>query len=714
MAMPMIRLALLAACLTVGDLRAQAPPSPPVGASSPEALATLVMRTFASGTPEAFAAIFPDSIGRVFMRSRAPKQADIARVVRRGSDRAVLLLAGTTTTGGGASQTNNARHFSGFYEAAESGGTWRVTRRIPFDTANHIRAQALSVSVIPGDRIDVVDTLTLSIGAPHGFGFRINNDVTFADVRLDGRPVEYAFGGGVVWIDAPPAVESRLVLTYSLAAARRGGDAGSAGAPAFGAFHNTDMWHPAFDYMSAHHLARFTAVVRIPAEYRLTTTIPQTDTVRNGVRTVYGATAHNEFLLALIFDRDWQPRTTDFGSFRFETFTTPAFRHSHDTLAARVKHVYDLLSPRFGEPKYPTRYLAAVEDRAIGARGGFSVAMNSAAISGGGGGGLGSERGQIFAHETGHAWTMNATGLAANFLREGWARFVESLVLRDLYGPAAELDYWETQRNAYMVGNDRGGWTGGFEGRQSILGDFDNGRIHYTKGSWILRAGNWVMGDSLFDRAMRSYIDGMGRRPGGHEALIAAWSNAAGHSMASFVMPWLTSRYIPDVEARVEGDRLIVTQEQRGENFDLPKLEIELTTASGTILRTIHLRQRADTLVIGDVGPVSEIRVDPHHRFLMHRKWGEIVRFELPAASLPDAQAVQLSANFLRQGVSLPATRHGDRWVVEVPLSAGRYIHVWSAVGETGERATGATDPALSGTRTVRALHRIQDAYPGR
>jgi hypothetical protein len=265
-----------------------------------------------------------------------------------------------------------------------------------------------------------------------------------------------------------------------------------------------------------------------------------------------------------------------------------------------------------------------------------------------------------------------------------------------------------------MVGNDRSRWAGGFEGRQSILGDFDNGRIHYTKGSWILHAGNWVMGDSVFDLGMRYYIDGMGKGPGGHEALIAAWSKAAGRSMASFVMPWLTSMYIPDIEARVSGDRLIVTQEQRGENFDLPRLEIELTTASGTNLHTIHLRQRADTIVIGHVGSVSAVRVDPGHRFLLHRKWGEVVRFEVPAATMPGAQSVELAASFLRQGVTLPAARQGEVWVVDVPLSAGFYAYAWSAVNESGARSGDAPDPALSGTRVVRALQRIQEPYPGR
>jgi hypothetical protein len=345
--------------------------------------------------------------------------------------------------------------------------------------------------------------------------------------------------------------------------------------------------------------------------------------------------------------------------------------------------------------------------------------MNNAAISAGGGGAsLGSENGQIFAHETGHAWTMNSSGRASNFLHEAWAKFVESLVLRDVYGPEAEANYWELQRTSYMVGNDRGGWNGGFEGRQSILGDFDNGRIHYMKGSWILRAANWVMGDSAFDRGMRNYIDGMGHTAGGYEELVDGWSKAAGHSMAPFVMPWLTSKHIPDIEARVAGGRLIVTQVQPGETFDLPKLEIELVTPSGPIVRTIHLRTRADTATIGNVGPVTAVRVDPNHRFLIHRHWGDVARFELPVSALPDAKAVQLAATFLRQGVTLPATRAGDVWVVEVPLSEGRYVYVWSAsdpaAGRGAAAPSGTADPRLTGTRVVRPVKRIENAFPGR
>src|SRR4029078_4160387 len=314
------------------------------------------------------------------------------------------------------------------------------------------------------------------------------------------------------------------------------------------------------------------------------------------------------------------PHSTFSGACRSESFTAPSFKYSHDSLAKLTKLVYDVLTPRFGEPQFPSRYLGAVQARALG-QGGFNVRMNNTAVSGSGDGVVESRLSQGFEHETGHAWTMNGTGLASNFLYEAWATYVEALLLPRLYTPDDERTFWEQQRNAYMVGADRAGFAGGFEGNQSILANYDNGRIHYRKGVWILYSGNYVMGDSALDRGMRLYIAGMGKGPAGYEELIAAWSKAAGHNMRSFVMPWLTSKYIPDVEATADGNHLIVTQRQPGELFDLQKLEVELTTPSGNVRRTLHLQHRTDTVALRDVGTVSEIHVDPDHRFLLQRHW---------------------------------------------------------------------------------------------
>jgi len=217
---------------------------------------------------------------------------------------------------------------------------------------------------------------------------------------------------------------------------------------------------------------------------------------------------------------------------------------------------------------------------------------------------------------------------------------------------------------------------------------------------------------------MRLFIDGMGKGPSGYEELIAAWSKAAGRSMTSFVMPWLTSKYIPNVDARVEGRLLIVSQNQPDELFDLPKLEVELTTSSGIVRRTIHLAHHADTLSLrGVAGPVSEVRVDPDHNFLMQRHWGEpVVRFELPVSTpaAAGATAVSLNGNFLRAPIS--AERKADAWVVELPMTEGRYTWLWQVTGGADAHVAGvsAPDSTLTGIRIVKPRQRIMNAYPGR
>ncbi len=714
-------LGMVAAVIGVGA----ASPAPRVharAAPSPEALATQVMQVFSAGTADEFAAIYPDSAGRVFMReARGSRRTELAQVIWKEPHRAVLLLGGVVLPSGrasrsvtdGADETNGARHFSGFYEARDTADGWRIVHQIPLDSGNYVRSQRLHVIVTPSTGIQVLDTLDITVRAPYGFGVRLNSAVQLQDVSIDDAPAKYAFGGGVLWVNASVAEQSRLVLSYTLAASRStraGADNPAAPPPAYGAFHNTDVWHPFFDYLSANDLAQISATVQIPSEYYLTTTVPQTDTVRHGVRTVYARSVHPAFLLALIFDRDWRPRTTEYAGFRFESFTGPGFQYSHDSLATVTKRVYDVLTPRFGEPQSPSRYMAVVQDRTLGS-GGFVVRINNAAVSGADGGQLGSPASQTFAHETGHAWTLNGTGRGSNFLHEAWATYVEALMLYAQYGANDEHTFWERQRDLYAVGNDRRGFTGGFEGNQSILGDYDNGTIHYRKGSWILYSGNYVMGDTAFDRGMHSYIDGLGKGPGGYEELIAAWSAAAGHSMSSFVMPWLTSRYIPDVEARLDDDgrRLIVTQVQPGELFDLPKLEIALTTAAGTSRQILHLSQRADTVNVEGLGVVTEVHVDPDYHFLLTRHWGEsAVRFSLPVARTGNATRVTLGGDFLRSPI--PATKSGDAWVVVLPMTEGRYTWVW----QIGDAPPLMPDSTLTGLRTVRALERVTKAYPGR
>jgi hypothetical protein len=291
-------------------------------------------------------------------------------------------------------------------------------------------------------------------------------------------------------------------------------------------------------------------------------------------------------------------------------------------------------------------------------------------------------------------------------------------MLRDVYGANTERQFWERQRTGYMNGLDRGGVSGRADVRQSILANPDSRGNQYYTGSWIFRSLDFALGDSTFDRGMRAFIQHAGKGPNDYREFIAAMSGAANHDMTGFIMPWLSAGYIPDVDARVEGHTVIVTQDQPGMLFDLP-LDVALTTASGSIvLRRIHLVGRADTVDVGARDSVTGVRVDPEHHFLMRRHYGEIVRFEFPVSAAPTAKSVEISGNFLTKPMA--ATRTGDVWLVEMPLSEGRYIWQWRIDGASPPEdsllttVTGPVGPpdARSGLRLVRALQRVPPALP--
>jgi hypothetical protein len=680
-----------------------------VGAPTPDSLVHLVLARFATATAAAFDSIDPDPIGRAVVdRAAAAKivrEPGLGRVLATGGNRAVLLITGTVHTGKGhglatgGDETNTMRRFSGLYEARRSGGAWYLARAIPLDTLNLIETQALHVTIVPRKESRILDTLGLAIGSPYGLAVRLNTAARISQLALNGTASPYDFAGGVLWVHASRATHTRLVLSYTIPA--ESDDTSQA----YGALHNTDAWHPFFNYDSGNDLAFISVTATIPAAYYLSTTVKQTERVVNGMRIVHGERGHPEFLAALIYDRDWHPATTMAGDVTVEAFVTPSFKFSLDTMAAIIGREYTYLRSRFGEPPHPTNYQAIIEDRALHGAG-FAVRINDAVISGDHAAFLDEPHlgpSYAYAHEISHLWTMDATGLAANFLREGWATYAETLMLGQTYGPELAREFRERNETAYFAGKR-------YEGKMSILANPDNGRIHYTKGSWILYSLNAVLGDSAFDRGMREYIARCGLGPDGYEELIAAMSRAAGHDMTSFIMPWLTGAYVPDVDATVDHGRLIVTQSQPGVLFDLP-LDVELTTASSAERRSVHLTARADTLDVSELGPVSRVRVDPDHHFLLRPHWGETVTFSLYA---PEAKSVELTMS----QAPIAATRAGDRWTVTRALPEGRYVYLWRVDGATPSddvALAAATSPtpdstARAGVRTVRPLERLESA----
>ncbi|HET9984127.1 MAG TPA: hypothetical protein VFQ38_11090 [Longimicrobiales bacterium] len=674
-----------------------APSTPPLGAPTPDSLLSLLRARFESGSADAFDSVYVDAAGRRFVRAAAeakePRRWGAGRVVWRDGDRAVLLVAGTAGDGTGADRTNGARHFSGLYEAARSGGLWRLGAAVAMDSAARILAQGVVVRIVPGERLDVLDTLDVQLRGPLGFAALLSDGARLSAVRVDGRPAEHAFGGGALWVAARPGAH-RLVLAYAVPIGR---DSAAGSPPAFGSVDNDQAWLPFFGYNAMNDVADIRLTTRVPAAYRLTTTLPQTETVAGGVRVVTARSEEPTFVVGLLFDRDWEVREDRLGGVRVQTFLTPAFRPPRDTLLAEMRRVYRVLGGMFGEPR--SRYVGLAEERALPAHT-FAYRANAVAISG-----LPTDSADAFAqlgtaspvpsdafgHEIAHGWT-NPAGPGAHFLREGWATFAESLILRDRFGEQVERDFWEGQRNRYFSR---------VADAMPLLGA-ENGPVNYHRGAWVLHSLRSVVGDSAFARGMRDFMASAARGPTGYEAWIAAMSRAAGRDLAPFLMPWLTEARAPDVEARLDGNRVILSQ--TGPVYDLP-LELELSTPAGPVRRSVELRARDDTLDLADLGAVSAVRIDPEHRFLLRRHSGEVVRFELRA---PAAKTVELAGDFVRRPIA--ATRAGDTWSVEIPMTEGRYFFAWRVDGRL--YLDGYEGVASAGVRVVRPLGRLDGAYP--
>lgn len=681
---------------------------------TPQDLAALVLTEFASGSADEFNKVVPDPAAQIVVqraiKEKAERKGNLGRVIWQDRSSAVLLLTGTVVAKNSGEETTGSREFSGLYEAAKIDGAWKLTRHIPIDQDNHILSQAVRCSIHPEKNIEVTDSVGISVGSKYGFAVRLNDRAELHQVKLDGKAAKFEFGGGVLWVNMPSRPHAALSLAYSLAAESHEEGRGSTvatksdatAAPAFGEFLNVDVWMPLFDFDSANDTAPISITADIPASYYLTTSIPQTETVDDKVRIVHGQTDEPEFTLTLIFDRDWRPTTTKIGDITFQTFLTSGFHWKPEQLEDVVRKEYQILDPRFGPPQ--SHYLAVVEERGIG-ESGFRYRANDLVVSGGGGGKVlmvprddaASAPNAPLAHEVSHGWTMQASGPAANTLREGWATFCEWLYVGKEYGDDVERDIWETAHNYYLLG--------GHDGVRSILGNPGNGSIHYVKGAWIFHMLEEVMGQERFDQGMREYIQVPRDKPAGYEEFIAAMSHAEKHDMTSFVMPWLSGKYIPDIDARVDGSKVTFTQIQPEVTFDLP-LDIALTTPSGkTVERTVPISGRSTTLDVADLGTVIGVRIDPNHEFLLQRHFGETVHFELHA---PEAKTVALSGNFTLKPV--PAVKNGDVWSLDLAMSEGRYSWAWHVDGKALEGTY--NGQPVSGVRFVQPLERLQSSYP--
>jgi len=549
--------------------------------TTPRELADEVEQSWVKGPASRFAAVYPFDPGRqeraLGVRNQWERTAGLASIVRSGPSHAILLLSALPLSGNAGDDFYFSFQFSGVDAASASAGQWRLDRKMPFDALGQIRAQDLKVAVRPAHGVDVVDRLTVRVAGTDGFALRLNPRAQVAQVRAE------------------------LMLQYSLDLEPSPKDANS-GIFTEGYGHLRDQYflRPFFNGDSPGEQAMFPVEARIPREYGLALDLPRTAQATDTEQVVQGASLRPAALLTLAYDRDWKVGRETAGKTLVELFLTPEFHPAPAAVVDEFRRVYQLLSERFGDPG--GGYLAIVQLRGDPQKG-WHFRSNPGVFAGGSRAAMSWKEGSpgaCLGHEIGHMWT-EGSGPGANFLREGWATYVESLVLAKEFDAGTVKLFWRQQAARYFRN---------YDGKTAILSAPYNDDLPYCKGGWILHMLEAAVGSEAFAQAMARFSQ---RSIAGESTweVLAGCFRTSGFDARAFLLPWLREKLAPVVTAQAEGRRVTLRQEA-------PYFQLPLTVEAGSERRRVWLR--GGEAAVEFAGEVGDFQIDPDGELLLRKE----------------------------------------------------------------------------------------------
>ncbi len=300
---------------------------------------------------------------------------------------------------------------------------------------------------------------------------------------------------------------------------------------------------------------------------------------------------------------------------------------------------------RFGPYPFPSYQVAEVPESSVtwaaSSEQGFIMARTSMFDAPGG-------NLPLFAHEAAHGWWGNAvstTGPGSRMGSEALAQYGAVLAIEALEGKAAVRDFLDFSRLGYNPLQCALGyfhiWR---DGEDVALSALDQGpsdhNLSDSKGMWFYHMTRARLGDAAFFEALRSLLATFTSRPMRVSDIRAAFQAAApaDSGLATFLSQWLDRTGAPVLDVdwwslhRQPPDRrkpapsaveLRVRQRQPGEPYALD-LEVAITLRdSSTVLDTIQVRSREDTVQLELLSRPIDLRVDPNQRVLLWRsKYG--------------------------------------------------------------------------------------------
>lgn len=579
-------------------------------AETPQNLITLIGESISKENLEDFSCLFEVSEGKTWLKisieGKYNPKFKLGKIISSDNEKAVILLMGIASFGNSGNETYFSRNFSGIYEAEKTSAGWKVKKALPYKK-NLIKSQTLDVEVIPGEKLIVKDTLIIKLKNNLGFAATLNHKAKISKVKLNNEDADYEFDGGLLWVkNEALQAQDKLVIEYELNEIETKEDDANSSfwGSDFGHIRNQFTWHPLYDFSNPNGFSAFEITARIPKEFHLVTSLPQKEKIIGKYKIVSGKGLENTPALALFYDKEWKLITRNYGDLQFDIFSGANFSPTVEELQQEFYRIYTELEKRFGKPI--SKYFNVVQDRSR--KNGWLYLTNQTITAGATGGAMSFNQKYVrapFHHEVAHLWTT-PTGDGANFLREGWASFAETYFIRTNYGEDAENRYYDNYRKNYESGN--------FDNQISILTDFNNSGVSYSKGLWIFKMLRDFVGEKAFETGMRKYISESRLGKTDINSFIYSFSKASPKKVKDFLNPWLTEKVLPNVSARIFDKKIEIKQE--GAIFLLP-VEVEFETNKGKIRKTFQIFKPVNVFNLNGLGIIKSFVIDPNNQLLL-------------------------------------------------------------------------------------------------
>ena len=227
----------------------------------------------------------------------------------------------------------------------------------------------------------------------------------------------------------------------------------------------------------------------------------------------------------------------------------------------------------------------------------------------------------FLAHEIAHQWWGQAVGWKnyhEQWLSEGFAQYFALLYAEKNLNERAYLTVVRQMNRTAIANSDEGpihlGYRLGHIKRDTAV--FRS--LLYNKSAMVLHMLRRFVGDEPFFAGLRAFYEDWEFKKAGTGDFQRAIERASGQNLTRFFETWIFGEHIPVVafSHRIEGDRVVLRFEQKGEVTDIP-ISVTVMDGSGTKDIVVKLSERVTEHQVPLAGRLRSVSTNADHGALV-------------------------------------------------------------------------------------------------